>query len=818
MSSDIIITGARENNLKNINLKIPKNKLVVLTGVSGSGKSTLAFDTLQRECQRLYMESLGQEIDLFSKVKVDKIEGLSPSISINQNNSNNNPRSTVGTLTDITSYLRILFANISKVTCQSCGNCISQAIFNISKSNDNEVQCSACGNNIKLLTKRDFSFNTPEGACQKCSGLGIVSTPDIDKVVDFNKSIIDGAVLEWDAVFTDRYGNSLVNAAKYYGFSLDLNSKIKDYTNEQLTLLLYGVESSEFTKLFPDKKPPKTVPTGKFEGVITNINRRFFEKSTVSSKLNKVMISKECEECNGTKLKLESRTATIDSKTIVEVSSLQLTDLYSWINSLNETLSENEKIVSEELIEKIKEKLLKLIDIGVGYLSLDRTTTTLSGGELQRVRLASILDIGLTGVLYVLDEPTTGLHSRDNIKLINSLRKLRDLGNTVLVVEHDPDFIQMADYIIDMGPGAGKNGGEIIAFGTPKEISNNPNSIIGKYLLNNNKIIKSDDKCTSGYIKILGATKNNLKNVDIDIPIDKLVTFSGVSGSGKSTMLLDIINESALNGNKPINCSKIDGLEKFDNIVVIEQNQIGKSNRSNIATFTDIFSDIRSLFSKLDSAKSLGLSAKDFSFNVAGGRCEKCQGNGIIYIPMGFIEDIQVTCPDCEGKRFKDKVLQVKYNNYSISDILNMTIDEASVLFSDTKSIYSKLDILSEVGLGYLTLGQPTSTLSGGELQRVKISKELGKLKGEKILYLLDEPTTGLHPKDIEKLINILQRLVSKGHSVIVIEHNLDVIRKSDWVIDFGPEGGSLGGNIVASGTPEEIANNTKSITGKCII
>lgn len=818
MQEKIKIYGARENNLKNISLEIPKNRLVVLTGLSGSGKSTLAFDTLQRECQRLYMESLGMATDLLPKAKVEKIEGLSPSISIDQHHGNMNPRSTIGTITDLFTLLRVLFSKLGQRTCPVCKNSFTQMEVESEEKADT-ITCPDCQAEMPIMTKRDFSFNTPEGACPVCKGLGVINQPDLSLLFDYNKSIQAGGILGWDEVYINRYGQSMVNAGKHYGFSFDIDMPIKDYDDIQRALLLYGAESPQFVKLFPEIKPPKTVPAGKFEGVVTNFMRRYAEKQNGAEKMEKLMISKSCPSCQGAKLKEESRAVTIAQKNIIEISSMSLEELQKWIKSLLAHIPNECAEMTAPIFQMMLEKLGHLTDIGVGYLSLDRSASSLSAGEMQRIRLASLLGTGLTGVLYVLDEPTTGLHSSDNGKLLEILKAIRDMGNTILVVEHDPEFIEAADYVIDMGPGAGKHGGEIIAAGTPKQIAVNESSVTGRYLFYSWQ--KGSVNRRSGSHKticISGACKNNLKHITVEIPAGKLVSITGVSGAGKSSLLFDVLYEYCQHGDpNHVLCQEITGLEEFKEVLIIDQSPIGRTSRSNAATYTDIFSHIRNLYAELNQAKALKLKAKDFSFNVAGGRCEKCEGVGVLSVPMHFMPEIEVTCPNCYGKRFQKHILEIRYKGYSISDVLYMSIEEACSVFADQNAIAERLNLLKEVGLGYLSLGQPASTLSGGEAQRIKLAKELGKSATGKTLYLLDEPTTGLHAEDVGRLIKLLNRIVDQGHTVIAIEHNINFIYSSDWLIDLGIGGGLSGGEIVGTGTPEEIMQKPASLTGCCL-
>lgn len=834
----IKIKGANENNLKNVDIQIPKNKLIVFTGLSGSGKSTLALETLQRECQRQYMESMGMTMDIGSRPKVESIEGLSPAISINQHQTSNNPRSTVGTITEIAAYLRVLFAKLGERPCIHCGKIINQhyndsenAVYSeiLDQEADNvelyesTIPCPHCAQQVVELTASHFSFNKPQGACSECRGVGVINSPDVSLLIDQTKSIREFAVSGWDQVYIDRYGGSMLQAAKHYGFEMDIDSPVGCYNDIQRDLLLYGVLSPQFSKYFPDINIPKTVPEGRFEGVVTNLMRRYTENSSPSArqKIEKFLTRQECPQCQGIRFRREMLEVRVGGINIKELLSMSLVGVSEWLKKIPEYIAPEGWHIIKQVVADLESKINRIIDAGAGYLSLDQPAASLSAGEWQRIKLASILGSGLTGVLYVLDEPTSGLHSRDTGKIIEVLKRLRDLGNTVIVIEHDVEVMKAADYIIDFGPGAGKEGGKIVACGGVQEIINCDASLTGKYLQSSfyqpkrSKLVGGE-----GYLGIRNAMFNNLKNINIDIPLGRLVTITGVSGSGKSSLIFGTLGEAVeqyFHQVKKYRNLDITGLEKLTAAVFINQQSIGRSNRSNAATYTDIFTGIRDLFASMPETKASGFSAKHFSYNVTGGRCEKCQGTGKLSISMHFLPDVEVVCPVCQGKRFQKSIMAIKYKGYNISDILDLSIDEALALFADEATIATRLQILQDVGLGYLVFGQSTSTLSGGEAQRLKLAKELQSGVGGKILYLFDEPTTGLHPHDACRLINVFDRLVKLGNSVVVIEHNREMILESDWVIDLGPEGGDKGGEIVAQGTPEEIMKNPASYTGKVL-
>jgi excinuclease ABC subunit A len=839
MYTHITVRGARLHNLKNITLSIPKNQLVVFTGLSGSGKSSLAFDTLHREGQRQYMESLGlvtHEI----KAPVDSIEGLSPSISVDQHLTNRSPRSTVGTVTEVYTYLRVLFARAGTRPCPACGvlappsyepdaNGIDEESSGSEPASMPEAMvtfpCPSCGAALEEIGMAHFSFNKPEGACPTCTGLGMVFQPHLEKLVDFSKTIMEGAVTGWDIHYNTRNIQTLLNAASFYGFRYDPSLPVGEYEQIPHDLLLYGVDSAQFRRHFPEVEPPNTVARGRFEGVVTNLMRRYAEHiqdAGYREKVEEYLLRQTCPDCAGTRLRPESRLVEVDGMSIVEVSRLPLTRLAAWLEQLPERITAQQQQIALPVLEDLRERVRRLMDVGVGYLTLERATPSLSAGEAQRLRLAALLGSGLSGVLYVLDEPTIGLHPRDTRRLIQVLYRLRSLGNTVLVIEHDLDVLRAADFIVDIGPGAGRHGGEVVAAGTPQEVQDNPASLTGAYLARRKGSPEPRPRRTGSgkLLTIRGAREHNLKNITVSLPLGVLTAVSGPSGSGKSSLMLDILDRAARQrfygaAEKAGLHESIEGWEHIDKIITIDQTPIGRIPRSNAATYTDVFTPIRQVFAGTQAARLSGLEARHFSFNVPGGRCDRCEGAGVLSIHMQLMPDIQVTCPACRGKRFKREVLAVEYHGLSIAQVLDLTIEEALPVFAQVPAAASRLKILADVGLGYLKLGQPATTLSGGEAQRVKLAKELSRRSTGRTLYLLDEPTTGLHPDDVSRLLMVLQRLVDGGNTVVVIEHNLDVIRQADWIIDLGPEGGEAGGELVAEGTPEEAARNARSETGK---
>ena len=836
MNPSITIRNARLHNLKNVTLEIPKNQLVVLTGLSGSGKSTLAFDILYKESLRQLMESLGMVTGGLSKPPVDSIVGLSPSISVDQHLTNHSPRSTVGTATEVFTYLRVLYARLGHRPCPKCGKDVPPPTYESSDDNwqdesdespDDTYPCPHCGAAVPEMGMANFSFNKPAGACPTCTGLGVVRQPIVSRLIDESKSIPEYAVDGWIEFHVNHYSQILKNAGKWYGFEFDPSKAIKDYTSVQRDLLLYGTESLQFRRHFPNVKPPATNAQGRFEGVVTNLQRRYDEHATNAAyleKLDHLFTTQPCMDCEGTRLRPESRVVKVAGESIVTVSQLPLNELDAWIKSLPPHFTSEEMLIARPILDYLYERVGRLREVGVGSLTLERSSPTLSAGEAQRLRLAALLGSGLTGVLYVLDEPTIGLHSRDTHRLINVLRRLRDLDNTVLVVEHDLDLIKAADYLVDMGPGAGKHGGQIVAAGTPTEVAQTKDSLTGAFIAKTMSVPIPEHRREPNHkaLTIHGARQFNLQNLTVKIPLGLLVAVTGVSGSGKSSLIFDILDVAArqrLNGatELPGEHDSITGWEHIDKVITIDQSHIGRIPRSNAATYSDTFTPIREAFAATPEAKKNKITARHFSFNVPGGRCERCEGAGTLTVKMHFLPDVEVRCPTCRGRRFKRETLAVKYHGYDISQVLNMTVEEALTLFADVPAAASRLKVMSDVGLGYLQLGQPATTLSGGEAQRVKLAKELGRRGTGRTLYLLDEPTTGLHLADTARLLVLLQRLVDAGNSVVVVEHNLDLVKAADWVIDLGPEGGEAGGQLIAEGTPEDVAKVKESYTGQCL-
>ncbi|OQB06439.1 MAG: UvrABC system protein A [bacterium ADurb.Bin212] len=931
----IKIEGAREHNLKNISLEIPREKLVVITGLSGSGKSSLAFDTIYAEGQRRYVESLSsyarQFLGVMQKPDVDYIEGLSPAISIDQKSASRNPRSTVGTITEIYDYLRLLYARVGTPHCPKCGKAVSrQSIAEISnlilKSHkktsriailsplvvdkkgehkhvfaqiakagfsrvrmdgtimdleeaenfeldkqkkhsievvvdrliiepkeidednrkrlydsvekaveisggkiisynyeDNKEEffsenlaCAECGISIPDIAPRMFSFNSPHGACSNCQGLGSVREIDPKLVIPNPRlSVLEGAIRPWvrNSSNSPWYFAILEAAGRYH--KIDLSKKVKDLSKDELRIILYGTNGQKYIA-----RGHEVV----YEGVIPNMNRRYKETDSdyVRKEIEKYMVTKKCPVCSGGRLRAEALGVKIDEANIVEVSSYTIDKLLIFFESLPKKLSDSQNEIAKQIVKEIALRSRFLIDVGLSYLTIDRNAATLAGGEAQRIRLATQIGSGLMGVLYILDEPSIGLHQRDNGRLLGTLKRLRDIGNSVIIVEHDEETMREADYIVDIGPGAGEHGGKVVCQGTPLEVMKSSCSVTADYLSGKKKInIPSVRRLGSGnHLEVVGAREHNLKNINVKIPLNTFVCVTGVSGSGKSTLVNDILSKELARRfhraeSVPGEHDEILGLENLNKIISIDQSPIGKSPRSNPATYTGAFTPIRELFASTQEARMRGYKAGRFSFNVKGGRCEKCRGDGVIKIEMHFLPDIYITCEECKGKRYNQEALEVKYKGKTIAEVLDMTVEEAETFFKNIPSIHAKMSVLNQVGLGYIRLGQPATTLSGGEAQRIKLASELSRRGTGSTLYVLDEPTTGLHFEDIKKLLSVLNSLVDKGNTVLVIEHNLDVIKSSDYIIDIGPEGGDKGGTVIACGTPEDVAKIAISYTGQ---
>ncbi|MFB2623892.1 excinuclease ABC subunit UvrA [Methanothermobacter marburgensis] len=927
MSGKIVIKGAREHNLQNIDLELPRDKFIVITGISGSGKSSLAFDTIYAEGQRRYVESLSayarQFLGQMKKPEVDYIEGLSPAISIDQKTTRVNPRSTVGTITEIYDYLRLLFARIGKPHCYLCGREIEQQTstqivdrimeddegtrivilapvvrdrkgehqrvferlreqgfvrvrvdgkirdldeeFNLDRNRKHSVDvvvdrlavrkdtefrkrladsvetalemgegtlrvlyhdtgnervysehfaCPDCGINFEEISPRMFSFNSPHGACPECNGLGSKLEIDPDLVVPYpERSINEGAIVPWSrSGKRDNYYHQMLRAvAEHYGFSLD--TPFGELDEEHRRAVLYGTDE-KIQFVFQRKNRTYRV-NRRFEGVIPRMKRIYMETKSnyMRTYIGKFMSNHACPVCKGSRLRPESLSVTVGGKSIHDVVEMSVSEAHSFFEGLE--LTGREEYIAREILKEIRERLRFLIDVGLDYLTLSRSSGTLSGGEAQRIRLATQIGSGLVGVLYILDEPSIGLHQRDNMRLIETLKRLRDLGNTLIVVEHDEETILSADHVVDIGPGAGEHGGHVVAEGTPREIMEDPASLTGAYLSGRETIpVPKFRRGHSGkYLTVRGARANNLKDIDVRIPLGVFTCVTGVSGSGKSTLVNEILYRGVYERlhHKHMNAGEhtgIEGLEHIDKVVMIDQSPIGRTPRSNPATYTGVFTHIRELFAQTPEAKKRGYRPGRFSFNVKGGRCEACSGDGIIKIEMHFLADVYVPCEVCRGRRYNEETLEVRYRGKNIAEVLDMTVEEALEFFESIPQVRKKLQTLYDVGLGYIKLGQPATTLSGGEAQRVKLAKELGRKSTGKTLYILDEPTTGLHFDDIKKLLNVLGRLVDAGNTAVVIEHNLDVIKSADHIIDLGPEGGDRGGLVVAEGTPEEVANS----------
>jgi len=935
----IVIKGAREHNLKNIDLEIPRNKLVVITGISGSGKSSLAFDTLYAEGQRRYVESLSayarQFLGLMEKPDVDYIEGLSPAISIDQRGVSHNPRSTVGTVTEVYDYLRLLFARVGIPHCPRCGREIApqtvqqivdavlslpegsrimvlaplvkarkghhKAVFeDIRKAGfvrvrvdgrirdvDEDIEldrykihtieavvdrlvvrpgdesdrarladsletalklgggvvivsladegrdllfsehfaCVECGVSFPEIEPRTFSFNSPHGACPHCAGLGIIMEIDPDLIIpDKSLSLAQGAIRPWsrDGSEEGYYYQLLKAACRHYGIPMTV--PVRELKPEQLRIILYGSGGEVIPVRYRNHRGWERTYETTFEGVIPNLERRYRETSSdyIRREIEGYMSTHPCPACGGRRLRPEALAVTVAGKNIAEVTAMSVTEALRWVDSLPSQLTERQRTIAHQILKELRNRLRFMVDVGLEYLTLDRRAATLSGGEAQRIRLATQIGSQLVGVLYILDEPTIGLHQRDSARLIRTLKGLRDLGNTVLVVEHDESTIRSADFIVDLGPGAGEHGGQVVVAGTLDDLLKCPHSITGQYLRGEKKIpVPRRRRPGNGkYLVIKGAAENNLKHIDVRIPLGKFVCVTGVSGSGKSSLVVEVLYKRLAQmfyraREKPGRHDAILGVEHINKVINIDQSPIGRTPRSNPATYTGAFTPIRELFASLPESRLRGYKPGRFSFNVKGGRCEACQGDGIIRIEMQFLPDVYVPCEVCKGKRYNRETLEIRYKGKNIADVLNMTVEEAMEFFANIPAIRNKLRTLYDVGLGYIKLGQPAPTLSGGEAQRVKLSKELSRRATGRTLYILDEPTTGLHFADIEKLLAVLNRLVDAGNTVIVIEHNLDVIKTADWIIDLGPEGGDAGGWVIAEGTPEEVARMEHSYTGQ---
>lgn len=805
---DILLKGVRVGNLKNIDVRIPKNKLIVLTGVSGSGKSTLAINTLFQECQRRYLEAMGMQG--IQKPKLDSLSNCSPALLITAGQGAHNPRSSLGTLSNIYTDLRMVYEKLSSRRCPICNEWFNQS----ETSEETEkledefkvyTECPHCHSRIEKLTRSHFSYNTRIGACPTCQGLGKQLIINEQAVLHDSLSLSEGAVDFWEARYKAYQIDLFERALKHYDLPSVVNLPVQNFSEAQKSLLLYGSDNPYIRITFPNVKAAKSVSEGYFEGVYPILWRRLSEKGSLSKALEPYFVECECLECHGERLNELSREAVVYNTRLPELVHFSLVELNNWVIGLEKSLQKEKQLLVNAYFLDLKTKILRIINVGLDYLTLDRQTMTLSGGELQRIKLAAALDSELSGVIYILDEPTVGLHAKDTEGLIQIIKKLRDMGNTVIVIEHDPDVMMAADHIIDMGPDAGRYGGEIVGQGTLNELMKQATSITGSYY---RKMKKLDVQYRTPYswLEIKNAHLNNLNHLDVKLPMNVLCAITGVSGSGKTTLIFDVLA-------KQQGCDKIIGLDSFNQIITIEQAPLTRMKRSNVATYSSVYSEIRKLFA--DKAMDHGLNAKHFSFNIPGGRCENCQGLGTITSNLLFFKDVEVPCPICHGKQFNDEVLSIKYKGLNIHEVLHLSVDEAINHFKESNKIKKILNLLHECGLGYLALAQSLTTLSAGEAQRLKLAKELNQNKKNNCLYLIDEPTAGLHPIDIENFLVLIQKLVDQGNTVIVVEHNLQFIQQADWVIDLGPKGGIHGGEIIAQGTPSAIIQDPASVTGK---